>query len=54
MKTGILTTITEGKSPHKKGTKKYNAHMAAMHAEGSSNKNSIKEELFRKLAASKK
>ena len=44
----------EGKSPHKKGTKKYNAHMAAMHAEGSSNKNSIKEELFRKLAASKK
>ena len=24
----------EGKSPHKKGTKKYNAHMAAMHAEG--------------------
>ena len=44
----------EGKSPHKKGTKKYNAHMVAMHAEGSSNKNSIKEELFRKLAASKK
>ena len=33
MKTGILTTITEGKSPHKKGTKKYKAHMAAMHAE---------------------
>ena len=24
----------EGKSPHKKGTKKYNSHMAAMHAEG--------------------
>jgi hypothetical protein len=23
---------TEGKSPHKKGTKKYNKHMAAMHA----------------------
>jgi len=23
----------EGKSPHKKGTKKYNSHMAAMHAE---------------------
>ena len=22
----------EGKSPHKKGTKKYKAHMAAMHA----------------------
>jgi|TARA_R110000824_G_scaffold273466_1_gene461957 hypothetical protein len=29
-----LTQITaEGKSPHKKGTKKYNAHMAAVHAE---------------------
>ena len=25
---------SEGKSPHKKGTKKYNDHMAAMHAEG--------------------
>jgi len=33
MKNGILQTITEGKSPHKKGTKKYNAHMAAIHAE---------------------
>ena len=33
MKDGILQTLTEGKSPHKKGTKKYNAHMAAMHAE---------------------
>ncbi|MBC8429002.1 MAG: hypothetical protein H8D95_00300 [Candidatus Endolissoclinum sp.] len=33
MKDGILQTITEGKSPHKKGTKKYNAHMAAIHAE---------------------
>ena len=27
-------TIGEGKSPHKKGTKKYKAHMAAMHAGG--------------------
>ena len=26
--------VKEGKSPHKKGTKKYKAHMAAMHAEG--------------------
>ncbi|MDA9993082.1 hypothetical protein N9E09_00265 [bacterium] len=26
--------MKEGKSPHKKGTKKYKAHMAAMHAEG--------------------
>ena len=24
--------VREGKSPHKKGTKKYKAHMAAMHA----------------------
>ena len=43
MKKGILTTITEGKSPHKKGTKKYNAHMAAMHAE------SVDEEFDRKV-----
>ena len=27
-----LAEILEGKSPHKKGTKKYKAHMAAMHA----------------------
>jgi hypothetical protein len=27
--------FNEGKSPHKKGSKKYKAHMAAMHAEGS-------------------
>jgi hypothetical protein len=27
----------EGKSPHKKGTKKYKKHMAAMHAESESN-----------------
>ena len=33
MKDSILQTLTEGKSPHKKGTKKYKAHMAAMHAE---------------------
>ena len=26
-------TVGEGKSPHKKGTKKYKKHMAAMHAE---------------------
>ena len=30
--------VDEGKSPHKKGTKKYKAHMAAMHAEGSGDK----------------
>ena len=27
-------SISEGESPHKKGTAKYKAHMAAMHAEG--------------------
>ncbi len=27
-----LSQIEEGKSPHKKGTKKYKKHMAAMHA----------------------
>ena len=29
----IISEITEGNSPHKKGTKKYKKHMAAMHAE---------------------
>ena len=29
----ISNKLVEGKSPHKKGTKKYNDHMAAMHAE---------------------
>jgi hypothetical protein len=43
MKKGILKSISEGKSPHKKGTKKYNAHMAAIHAE------SIDEEFDRKV-----
>jgi len=28
----IMITLNEGKSPHKKGTKKYKKHMAAMHA----------------------
>ena len=35
-KKGIMpyyNIVKEGKSPHKKGTKKYNAHMAAIHAE---------------------
>ena len=44
----------EGKSPHKKGTPKYKKHMAAMHAGESTQKNSIKEELFKKLNASRK
>ena len=29
----IISEITAGKSPHKKGTKKYKKHMAAMHSE---------------------
>lgn len=28
----VTNIVAEGKSPHKKGTKKYKAHMAAMHA----------------------
>ena len=36
--------MSEGKSPHKKGSKKYKAHMAAMHAEGN-----YKETLAQKL-----
>ena len=43
MKDTILQALTEGKSPHKKGTKKYKAHMAAIHAE------SIEEEFDRKV-----
>ena len=43
MKDCILQTLTEGKSPHKKGTKKYNAHMAAIHAE------SYDEEFYAKV-----
>lgn len=42
----------EGKSPHPKGSKKYKAHMAAMHA-NETTKNSIKEELLAKLKARK-
>ena len=36
--------VEEGKSPHKKGTKKYKKHMAAMHAE------SLQDRLATKLA----
>ena len=36
--------MSEGKSPHKKGTKKYKKHMAAMHAE------SLQDRLSAKLA----
>jgi hypothetical protein len=38
------TKIKEGKSPHKKGTKKYNAHMAAMHANSAEPKGKMIED----------
>ena len=43
--------VDEGKSPHKKGTKKYKKHMAAMHAEGVQDtyKLKIAERLNKKL-----
>ena len=37
-------SVSEGKSPHKKGTKKYKKHMAAMHAE------SLQDRLAKKLS----
>jgi hypothetical protein len=40
--------VPEGKSPHKKGTKKYKNHMAAMHAEGK--KDEYKSSLHARLA----
>lgn len=43
MKFGDGQDMAEGKSPHKKGTKKYKKHMAAMHAE------SLKDRLASKL-----
>jgi hypothetical protein len=43
--------VAEGKSPHKKGTKKYKAHMAAMHAE--SIKDPYKKGLMDKLHEAK-
>jgi hypothetical protein len=45
-------SVQEGKSPHPKGSKKYKAHMAAMHA-NETTKDSIKEELLAKLKARK-
>jgi hypothetical protein len=41
-------SVAEGKSPHKKGTKKYKKHMAAMHAESASDP--YKAQLRAKLA----
>ena len=41
-------SVEEGKSPHKKGTKKYKKHMAAMHAE------SLEDRLAAKLESKKK
>ena len=47
----FLKNTNEGKSPHKKGTKKYKKHMAAMHAEGVQDtyKLKIAERLNKKL-----
>ena len=45
-------SVQEGKSPHAKGSKKYKAHMAAMHA-NETTKDSIKEQLLAKLKARK-
>ena len=44
--------VAEGKSPHKKGTKKYKKHMAAMHAESASDP--YKAQLRAKLESKKK
>lgn len=44
----IKAVTAEGKSPHKKGTKKYKKHMAAMHAE------SLQDRLAAKLESKKK
>ena len=41
--------MSEGKSPHKKGTKKYKRHMAAMHAEDTY-KSNLSAMLERKLS----
>jgi len=44
--------VSEGKSPHAKGSKKYKKHMAAMHAE--SRKDEYKSTLHARLAEKKK
>jgi len=44
----VKAVASEGKSPHKKGTKKYKKHMAAMHAE------SLQDRLAAKLESKKK
>jgi hypothetical protein len=43
--------VDEGKSPHKKGTKKYKKHMAAMHAEGADYKQHIANKLSEAMAS---
>ena len=48
----VSVEVPEGKSPHKKGTKKYKKHMAAMHAESADNP--YKSHLRAKLAEKKK
>jgi len=46
--------VKEGKSPHKKGTKKYKKHMAAMHASESAYKKDLSSMLERKLTKAEK
>lgn len=43
--------VAEGKSPHKKGTKKYKKHMAAMHANESEYKNTLYTRLEEKAVS---
>lgn len=41
--------VTEGKSPHKKGSTKYKKHMAAMHAEADNPEDDYKKRIGKKL-----
>lgn len=45
--------VAEGKSPHKKGSKKYKKHMAAKHASMGENADPYKSKLHAKLAEKK-
>ncbi len=45
--------VAEGKSPHKKGSKKYKKHMAAKHASMGENTDPYKSKLHAKLAEKK-
>lgn len=49
----IASEVPEGKSPHRRGTKKFKRHMAAMHAatEAENYKDSLKKKLGEKTKA---